>query len=119
VTDRRGLPTWVFTVLGLLSHRIDVDAPALLRTAPAMLAGWYAAALAFGVYRTPTIGRLAGAWIAGVAAGVTLRAVVLGSGFDRGFVTLLLVALAVTGGLLATWRAAGLLVARSRASAAP
>jgi hypothetical protein len=67
----------VFAVVGLLSHRGGVSGSGLARDALPLLAGWFAAALLLRLYTRPSVARLAGTWLAGVTAGVVVRALVL------------------------------------------
>ena len=68
----------VFAVVGLLSHRGGVSATGLARDAVPLLGGWFVAAALFRLYVDPALRRLAATWLAGVAGGVILRALVLG-----------------------------------------
>lgn len=67
-----------FAVVGLLSHHGTVTAAGLAHDALPLLAGWFAAALAFRLYRRPSLSRLLATWACGVTAGVAARALVLG-----------------------------------------
>jgi hypothetical protein len=68
----------VFAVIGNLSHHGDVSVRGLARDVLPLLGGWLAAALMFGLYRQPTLWRLAATWLVGVTAGVVVRAAILG-----------------------------------------
>ena len=67
----------VFTLIGLLSHEGGVSGRGLARDALPLLGGWIGAGLLFGLYRRPTLGRLAATWLLGITAGVVVRAAVL------------------------------------------
>jgi Protein of unknown function (DUF3054) len=67
----------VFAVIGNLSHHGDVSARGLARDVLPLLGGWLGAGVLFGLYRRPTLGRLAATWLVGVTAGVVVRAAVL------------------------------------------
>lgn len=67
-----------FAVVGLLSHDGAVSGRGLARDALPLLAGWFAAAAALGLYTRPAPARLAGTWLVGVSGGVAVRAAVLG-----------------------------------------
>ncbi|HEY2354024.1 MAG TPA: DUF3054 domain-containing protein [Gaiellaceae bacterium] len=67
----------VFAVIGNLSHHGDVSAGGLARDVLPILGGWLVAGLVFGLYRRPTLTRLAATWLVGVTAGVAIRAAVL------------------------------------------
>lgn len=68
----------VFAVIGLLSHTHGVSARGLARDALPLLGGWFVAATLFRLYARPSRARLAQTWLAGVAGGVVVRALVLG-----------------------------------------
>ncbi len=67
----------VFAVIGNLSHHGGVTAGGLARDVLPLLGGWLSAGLAFGLYRRPTLGRLAATWLVGITAGVVIRAAIL------------------------------------------
>jgi len=67
----------VFSVIGNVSHYGDVSARGLVRDVLPLLAGWVGAGLLIGLYRRPTLWRLAATWLVGVTAGVAIRAAVL------------------------------------------
>ena len=68
----------LFAVVGLLSHDGSVSGAGLARDALPLLGGWFAAALLVGLYARGTPLRLAASWLAGITAGVALRAAILG-----------------------------------------
>ena len=86
----------LFSVVGLLSHDGAVSATGLARDALPLLAGWFAAALAFGTYRRRSLRTLLLAWIVGVPLGVALRALVLGRVLEGREAAFLAVALTFT-----------------------
>ena len=61
----------VFVTIGQLSHHGHVSAGGYAADALPLLGGWFAAAAAFRYRWLPT-------WLAGVSAGVLVRAAVLG-----------------------------------------
>ncbi len=67
----------VFAAIGNVSHHGDVSARGLARDVLPLLGGWVGAGAVFGLYRRPTLGRLAATWLVGVTAGVVVRAAVL------------------------------------------
>jgi DUF3054 family protein len=85
-----------FAVVGLLSHHGTVTAAGLAHDALPLLGGWFAAALAFRLYRTPSLSRLLATWACGVTAGVAVRALVLGRPANAHEAAFLGVALAFT-----------------------
>lgn len=99
----------LFAVLGQLRHETGLTAEVLLRTAVPLLLGWFGAALVLETYRRPDLWRLALTWLLGVTLGVAIRAFLLERSFP---VVFWLVALGVTGALLALWRAAVALTRR-------
>ena len=54
-----------------------MSARGLARDVLPLLGGWLGAGALFGLYRRPTLGRLAATWLVGVTAGVVVRAAVL------------------------------------------
>jgi hypothetical protein len=71
----------VFAVVGLLSHHASLSAFA--RDAFPLLGGWFAVALATRLYERFSIRRLLLTWAVGIAAGVLVRALILGRHLDR------------------------------------
>jgi DUF3054 family protein len=94
VADALGI--LVFATVGLLSHDHALSLSGYARDALPLLAGWFAAASAFGAYRTPSARTLLLTWIVGVPLGWLIRALVLGRDFDGGQVVFLGIALAFT-----------------------
>jgi hypothetical protein len=66
----------VFVVIGVLTH--DASGGAFVRDALCILGGWFAVALAVGLYRHGGWWRLAVTWVVGVSAGVLVRAAFVG-----------------------------------------
>jgi len=94
----------LFAPLGLASHHEGVTAAGLARNALPIALGFLAAGLVFGAWRRPGWRRPAAAWFVGVAAGVLVRAAILGHGFGWTTFTFMAVTLVVTGVLLLAWR---------------
>jgi hypothetical protein len=67
-----------FTIAGILSHRGALPLSALVQDALPLLAGWFAAAAAFGLYGRHTRRSLLLTWSIGIPLGVLVRAAVLG-----------------------------------------
>jgi uncharacterized membrane protein YfcA len=67
----------VFAVIGNLSHHSDVSARGLAHDVLPLLGGWLGAGVLFGLYRRPTVWRLAATWLVGITAGVVVRAAIL------------------------------------------
>lgn len=86
----------LFATVGLLSHRGGVSATGYARDLLPVLGGWLAAAAALGTYRQRSLPRLLATWIAGVTAGIVVRAAVLGRSLDGKEAAFLGVALAFT-----------------------
>jgi Protein of unknown function (DUF3054) len=101
-SDRRLLPAAdalgivAFATLGLFLHDEALSPVGYARDALPVLAGWYAAALAFGAYRRPSWRTLLATWIVGVPAGVLARALVLGRDLDGDQAVFLGITLAFT-----------------------
>jgi hypothetical protein len=66
----------VFVTIGVLTH--DASFGAFVRDALCILGGWFAVALAVGLYRRGGWWRLVVTWLAGVSAGVLVRAAFIG-----------------------------------------
>ena len=66
----------VFVVVGVLTHGASVGA--FFRDAGCILGGWFAAAMAVGLYRRGGWRRLVVTWLVGVSAGVLVRAAFVG-----------------------------------------
>jgi len=102
----------LFAPIGLLSHGEGISAAGLARNLLPVAGGFLVAGLAFGAWRRPGWRRLAAAWLVGVAAGVLVRATVLGHGYGRTTFTFMTVTLVVTGLLLLAWRGSLALLGR-------
>jgi hypothetical protein len=66
----------VFVVVGVLTH--GASATAFVRDLLCILGGWFAAAVVVRLYRRGTRWRLGATWLAGVSAGVLVRAAIVG-----------------------------------------
>ena len=66
----------VFVVVGVLTH--DASATAFLRDVLCILGGWFVAATAVRLYTRGGRWRLAVTWLAGITAGVFVRAAIVG-----------------------------------------
>jgi len=73
-----GLAILAFTIVGVISHRGALPPSSLAEDALPLLGGWFAAAVAFGLYTRRTRRALLLTWAVGVPLGVLLRAAVLG-----------------------------------------
>ncbi len=102
----------LFAPIGLLSHNEGITLPGLARNLLPVAGGFVAAGLLFGTWRRPGVWRLTAAWFVGVAAGVLVRAAILGHGYGRTTFTFMAVTLTITGLLLLAWRAVAALAAR-------
>jgi hypothetical protein len=117
-SDRRLLPAAdalgiaAFATLGLVLHDEALSPAGYARDLLPILAGWYAATLAFGAYRRPSWRTLLATWIVGVPAGVLLRALVLGRDLDGGQAVFLALTLAFTLAFVVAARAATAALAR-------
>jgi len=67
-----------FAVIGIVSHTGSVSLAALAEDAVPLLAGWFAAALAFRLYARRTNRALLSTWAVGIPLGVVARAAALG-----------------------------------------
>jgi hypothetical protein len=85
----------VFVTIGLLNHHGGVSATGYAEDALPIVGCWLAAAGSFDLYKRPRPRALAGTWLAGVTAGVLVRAVVRRH-LDGGDGVFLAVALAFT-----------------------
>jgi DUF3054 family protein len=68
----------IFAAIGQLSHHGGVSLAGFARDALPILAGWFLAAAAFGLYKRNSRRAFMLTWLVGVTAGVAVRAVVLG-----------------------------------------
>ena len=68
----------VFAVIGIVSHTGGVSATALAEDVLPLLAGWFAAAAALGLYARHSTRALLATWAIGIPLGVAVRAAVLG-----------------------------------------
>ncbi|HZR96648.1 MAG TPA: DUF3054 family protein [Gaiellaceae bacterium] len=66
----------MFVVVGVLTH--DASFVAFVRDAVCILGGWFAVAAAVRLYTRRGRWRLAVTWLAGVSAGVLVRAAIVG-----------------------------------------
>jgi hypothetical protein len=73
-----GLAILSFTIIGVVSHRHALPPSALAEDALPLLAGWFAAAALFGLYRRATRRALLLTWAVGIPLGVVVRAAALG-----------------------------------------
>jgi hypothetical protein len=102
-----------FVVVGYVAHHGAVHAGGLGRDVGAMLAGWFAAAAVWGLYRRPAPRSLILTWVLGVTLGVVLRAILLGRSPDGAQLAFLLTSLVFGGAFVAGFRlAAAALAAR-------
>jgi hypothetical protein len=99
-----GIALTLFAVFGLLRHQEGLAVGGVARNAGPILVGWYATALALGLYRRPGRRRLVATWAIGVSAGVVIRALILGRSADASALAFWAVTLAVTLVLLSAWR---------------
>jgi hypothetical protein len=96
----------VFVTIGQLSHHGDVSATGYAEDALPLLAAWFAAERVFGGHFVPT-------WLAGVSAGILVRAAILGHWYAKEL-AFWLVALTTIGALAAAGRLLLVLYARVR-----
>jgi DUF3054 family protein len=68
----------LFGAIGQLSHHGGVSLAGFAHDALPILGGWFAAAVAFGLYARGGRRAFVLTWLAGVTAGVAVRALVLG-----------------------------------------
>ena len=101
----------VFATVGLVSHD-EFGLAGYARDALPLLGGWFAAALVFGAYRSPSTRTLLLTWIVGVPLGLLVRALVLDRDFDGDQAVFLGISLAFTLLFVAACRAALGLLAR-------
>ena len=66
----------VFVAVGVLNHGAPVGA--FFRDAACILVGWFAVAVVSQLYQRGTRRRLAATWLAGISAGVLIRAAIVG-----------------------------------------
>jgi hypothetical protein len=81
--------------IGLASHGKSFSAGSYARDLLPLLGCWFAAALAFGLYRRPSRRAFVATWLVGIAAGVGVRALVVSDASGEQL-TFLAVALAFT-----------------------
>jgi hypothetical protein len=105
-----------FVTVGLVSHAHALTLTGYARDLLPLLAGWFAAAALFGVYRGGGRVALLATWLVGVALGVEIRALALGRSPDGKQAAFLGVALAFTGVFVLAFRA---VLTRRPARAAP
>jgi hypothetical protein len=104
LADALGIVT--FATVGLLSHDGALSLSGYARDALPVLGGWFAAAMVFGAYRTPSRRTLVLTWIVGVPLGILVRALVLGRSFDGDQAVFLGISLAFTLLFVLAWRLA-------------
>lgn len=68
----------VFVVIGVFTH--GASATAFVRDLACILGGWFVVALAVRLYTRAGMWRLVVTWLAGVSAGVLVRAAIVGHG---------------------------------------
>jgi len=85
----------VFVTIGLLTHHGGLSALDFIRDAIPITGGWLLAGGAFDLYKRPRVRALLGTWLAGVTAGVLVRAL-LRWHIDGGDAVFLAVALCFT-----------------------
>ena len=110
LADALGILT--FATVGLLSHDHALSMTGYARDALPLLGGWFAAALVFGAYRSPSTRTLLLTWIVGVPLGILIRALALGRAFDGDQAVFLVISLGFTLLFVLAWRAALGLLAR-------
>jgi Protein of unknown function (DUF3054) len=93
-----------FVTIGLVSHHKGLGAAGYARDALPLLGGWFGAALPFRLYSARSTGRLAATWLAGVTAGVLVRALALGRSLDGKEAAFYAVALTTIGVLVLAFR---------------
>jgi hypothetical protein len=96
----------LFVVSGSLSHHHGVNAGSMAADLASFEGGWFAAAVVLRLYRQPNMRRLVATWLIGIAAGVALRALLLGRPADREQLEFLAAALVFTALLVAAARLA-------------
>jgi hypothetical protein len=109
-----GLALVAFVTFGLLSHDHALGAAGYARDALPLLAGWFAAAVLFGLYRGGGRRALLATWAVGVTLGVVVRALVLGRAPDGGEAAFLGVTLAFTLLFVLLFRSAAASLSRRR-----
>ena len=87
----------IFAIVGMLSHDGTVFIRGFVRDALPLWVGWFAVALAVGLYRRPTRGRLLAAWAVGVPLGVLIRGIALGRHLDGSQLAFLITTMIFTG----------------------
>ena len=110
LADALGILT--FATVGLLSHDHALSLSGYARDALPVLEGWFAAALVFGAYRSPSTRTLLLTWIVGVPLGILVRALVLGRELDGDQLVFLAISLVFTLLFVLAWRTAFALAAR-------
>ena len=103
LADALGILT--FATVGLLSHDHALSLTGYVRDALPVLGGWFAAALVFGAYRSPSTRTLLLTWIVGVPLGILIRALALGRDLDGDQAVFLVISLAFTLLFVLAWRA--------------
>lgn len=67
-----------FTIIGVISHREALPPSAVAEDALPLLAGWFAAAVVFGLYGRRSWRAFLLTWAVGIPVGVLMRAAALG-----------------------------------------
>jgi Protein of unknown function (DUF3054) len=112
-----GLALAAFVTVGLLSHDHALSLAGYARDLLPLLAGWFAAAALFRLYRGGGRVPLLATWLVGVPLGVGIRALALGRSPDGKEAAFLGVALAFTGLFVLAFRA--VVTRRPEPNAAP
>ncbi len=108
-----GLALVAFVTVGLLSHDHTLSLAGYARDALPLLAGWFAAAAVFRLYRGGGRFALLWTWAVGVPLGVAIRALVLGRSPNGKEAAFLVVALVFTGVFVLAFRAVTRLTAHA------
>lgn len=107
----------IFAAIGQLSHHGGVSVAGFARDALPILAGWFVAAAAFGLYKRVSRRAFVLTWLVGVTAGVAVRALVLGRSLNGHEAAFLVTSLVFTLLLVLACRALAIWRLRRRATA--